>query len=259
MEIDWFTLAAQIVNFAVLVFLLKHFLYGRIVEAMEERQRRISDSLDDARRRKEDAEEEARKLESEREELAAHRERMMRRAEEEASRRREDLYDEARRDVTGQKDQWLDRLRRHKERFHQELKKRAGEEIFTALRESLRDLADQELEERIIDTFLDRLAGMAEEERRHLTDALSHEPDSIRVESGFPLPEKDRARIRKALEEAAGKHLDEGSLEFRHDTPAMYGIELRMNGFRLSWNLERFMEAMKSRLDRFLEKKSARQ
>ena len=31
MLIDWFTVVAQIVNFLVLVALLKHFLYGRLV------------------------------------------------------------------------------------------------------------------------------------------------------------------------------------------------------------------------------------
>ena len=38
MHIDWFVLFAQIVNFLVLVFLLKHFLYGRILDAMDARQ-----------------------------------------------------------------------------------------------------------------------------------------------------------------------------------------------------------------------------
>ena len=38
MQIDWFTLLAQIVNFLLLVWLLKHFLYGRVVRAMDERE-----------------------------------------------------------------------------------------------------------------------------------------------------------------------------------------------------------------------------
>ena len=41
MHIDWFVFFAQIVNFLLLVFLLKKFLYGRIVKAMDERERKV--------------------------------------------------------------------------------------------------------------------------------------------------------------------------------------------------------------------------
>ncbi len=37
MLIDWFTIIAQIINFLVLVALLKYFLYGRILQAMDRR------------------------------------------------------------------------------------------------------------------------------------------------------------------------------------------------------------------------------
>ena len=40
--IDWFTVAAQIVNFLILVALLKYFLYGRIVDAMDRREQSIA-------------------------------------------------------------------------------------------------------------------------------------------------------------------------------------------------------------------------
>jgi F-type H+-transporting ATPase subunit b len=45
MLIDWFTVAAQIVNFLVLVALLKHFLWGRLVRAIDEREKRIAGRL----------------------------------------------------------------------------------------------------------------------------------------------------------------------------------------------------------------------
>ena len=48
MHIDWFVFAAQIVNFFILVALLKFFLYDRIVKAMDARQARIASRLDAA-------------------------------------------------------------------------------------------------------------------------------------------------------------------------------------------------------------------
>ena len=37
MQIDWFTFSAQIINFLVLVWLLKKFLYKPVLAAMEKR------------------------------------------------------------------------------------------------------------------------------------------------------------------------------------------------------------------------------
>jgi hypothetical protein len=38
--INWFTVIAQIVNFLILVVLLKYLLYDRIIKAMDERRQR---------------------------------------------------------------------------------------------------------------------------------------------------------------------------------------------------------------------------
>ncbi|MFO1424323.1 MAG: hypothetical protein U1F70_11865 [Candidatus Competibacteraceae bacterium] len=45
MKLDWFTVAAQISNFLLLLWLLKRFLYRPILAAMAARQQRIADAL----------------------------------------------------------------------------------------------------------------------------------------------------------------------------------------------------------------------
>ena len=48
MAIDWFTVGAQVINFLVLVYLLKRFLYGPIIRAMDRREQAIIARLGDA-------------------------------------------------------------------------------------------------------------------------------------------------------------------------------------------------------------------
>ena len=45
MLIDWFTVAAQAVNFLILVWLLKRFLYKPVLAAIDEREKRIATQL----------------------------------------------------------------------------------------------------------------------------------------------------------------------------------------------------------------------
>ena len=59
MLINWFTVVAQIVNFLILVFLLKYFLYDRVIRAMDQREQRIQQRLQEAEEKKQEAEQEA--------------------------------------------------------------------------------------------------------------------------------------------------------------------------------------------------------
>jgi F-type H+-transporting ATPase subunit b len=46
--VQWILLAAQVVNFLILLFLLKKFLYGPLLKALEVRRKKIADSLKQA-------------------------------------------------------------------------------------------------------------------------------------------------------------------------------------------------------------------
>ena len=48
MLIDWFTVIAQLINFVILLLLLKRFLYGPILKAVDAREKRIADQIKDA-------------------------------------------------------------------------------------------------------------------------------------------------------------------------------------------------------------------
>ena len=52
MIIDWFTVGAQALNFLILVWLMKRFLYKPILHAIDERERRIAVALADANAKK---------------------------------------------------------------------------------------------------------------------------------------------------------------------------------------------------------------
>ena len=69
MLIDWFTVVAQIVNFLILVGLLKYFLYGRIIRAMDQREERIAARLAEAQQREQEAKEERQHYQARKEEL----------------------------------------------------------------------------------------------------------------------------------------------------------------------------------------------
>ena len=58
MLIDWFTVGAQALNFIILVWLLKRFLYKPILNAVDAREKRIAAELADANAKKAEAQKE---------------------------------------------------------------------------------------------------------------------------------------------------------------------------------------------------------
>ena len=58
MLIDWFTVGAQALNFIILVWLLKRFLYKPILNAIDAREKRIAGALADANQKKVEAQKE---------------------------------------------------------------------------------------------------------------------------------------------------------------------------------------------------------
>ncbi|HUX36965.1 MAG TPA: hypothetical protein VMV44_03615, partial [Rectinemataceae bacterium] len=56
MELDPFTLVAQVLNFLILAWFLKRFLFDRVGRAMDERARRASRTLSEAEAARRDAE-----------------------------------------------------------------------------------------------------------------------------------------------------------------------------------------------------------
>src|SRR4249919_3833463 len=96
MLIDWFTVVAQVVNFLILVWLLKRFLYGPILNAIDAREKRIATELADAEAKKTEAQKERDKFEHKNEVFDQQRAALLSQAMDEAKGERQRRLDTAR-------------------------------------------------------------------------------------------------------------------------------------------------------------------
>ena len=90
MLIDWFTVGAQALNFIILVWLLKRFLYKPILDAIDAREKRIAAELADADAKKAEAKKERDEFQHKNEEFDEQRAALLRKATE---RRRPNVSD----------------------------------------------------------------------------------------------------------------------------------------------------------------------
>jgi F-type H+-transporting ATPase subunit b len=242
MLIDWFTVVAQIINFLILVALLKHFLYGRVINAMDQREARIASRLEDAEKKKSEAEAEAAAYIRKGQEFDLQREEMFSQAKEEAENFRKDLVQKAREEVDGTQARWHETIQKRKIAFLKDLGERATKEVFAVTRQALRDLADKDLEQQMVDVFVRRIRELDEKER-HLISESIESSGKILVTSAFTIPNEGQAKIFQAIKE----HINGGGhVDYQISPDVISGVELRTVGHKIAWSLDNYLASLET-------------
>lgn len=253
MHIDWFVFFAQIVNFLILVYLLKRFLFGRIIAAMDSREARIAATLADAERMKQEAQQ---ALAAAHEQTRLWNERyegMVRQAAEEVDAQRKDLLSKARADVDEHRRRWEETIDRERDAFLQRLREETGKQICLAARKALQDLADVELERRIVDVFVRRLGELGEQEKAGLRESLAGMKGRVIVQSAFILAPELRTEIEGALR-LHGANGD--AITFETQPTVISGIELRTPGYKLAWSVDEYLESLEESISSALQEET---
>lgn len=252
MLIDWFTVLAQIVNFLILLVLLRRFLYRPILNAMEERQHKITMRLREAEQREKEAANQMEEYRKKTTALEKEREQMLQDARDEADAQRKELLASARAEVEQTQARWHLALQQEKEAFVRMLYQRAGSQTAAIARQALADLANAELERQIIHVFIERIQKLDRAEREGLAESLRKPGEEITVRSAFEIPSELRQKIREAINHQLA---DTNGLRFVTDSQVLCGIELKTQGRKISWSLESYLESLEASLSEALQEK----
>jgi F-type H+-transporting ATPase subunit b len=245
MLIDWFTVVAQIVNFLVLVALMKRFLYGPLVRAIDAREKGIETSLataEEKNRLAANSMAEAKALQSD---LEQKRDQILAAAREDADRRRGEMLQKARDSVKELETRWRDEMERERAVFLAEIRSRAASEILAITRRALADLAGADVERCAIQTFLARLRNLKPEALQSLCAG------ELTVATPAELPADTQREIARAIDDRLG-----GPVPLRFESvPAMaWGIELRGGGQRIGWTPDSYLDTLEANLNEALDR-----
>ena len=172
MLIDWFTVGAQVLNFLILVWLMKHFLYQPILDAIDTREQRIATELANAAAKDTQAQQERDEFQRKNAEFDRERGALLKQATDEAQAERERLLDEARKAAAVLHAKRQETLNNEMQHLHQDLRRRTQQEVFAITRKALTDLAGTSLEERMVEVFAGRLRDLDETAKERLISAL---------------------------------------------------------------------------------------
>lgn len=252
MLIDWFTVAAQTLNFLVLVWLLKRFLYKPVLDAIDARERGVAATLAEAAEKLALAEQARAELEQKNRQFDDDRVELLSQATAEAKTQRERLLTQARTAADVLRQQQQQALETQLQDLGEHITGRTRNEVFAIVRKTLGDLAETTLEERMAVTFMSRLGGLPSDAKNELIAALKADGGPVTVRSAFALTSPQRAAIQKALEECLGSVI---ALQFEVQPALVSGIEFSANGYKLAWTIDDYLATMEASVAAALRRK----
>ncbi len=252
MLIDWFTVLAQVVNFLILMWLLKRFLYLPILNAIDAREKKIAKELADADTKKVEAQKELDEFQHKNAEFEQQRVALMNKATEEAKTERLHLLDKARQAADTLSVKRQESLRIDAHNLNQAISRRIRQEVFAIARKVLTDLAATSLEERLADVFIRRLQDMDEQAKADLGKALKAASEPALVRSAFDLPVAQCTVIQKAINQIFSAQIN---IRFETEPELISGIELTSNGQKVAWSIVDYLASLEKIVDDLLQEK----
>lgn len=250
MSIDWFTVLAQAINFLVLVWLLKRFLYRPILEAIDAREARIAKTLSAAADKEKQAQQERDLFLHKNNQLSLQSEKLLQTATKAANAETQRLLEKARQVAADLCLQQQATFQKQQQNLTAELRQKTQQEVFAITRQTLNELADISLEEQILSVFLARLRELDENSKNIFLAAIATNKKPAQVRTTFALPPDMQKRLSAALNETFSTDL---AIDFATSPEIVSGIELNINGQKLAWSISQYINSLEQHFRQIIE------
>ncbi len=234
MELNWSTFALEILNFLVLMYLLKRFFYQPVMNVIDQRQRRIKQQLSTAEQRERDA----RALEEryqhrldewEEEKQQAHQELMQ-----DLRREREQTLEAIQQDIDKARQQAATLAERQQQDQIIQTQQTAYDQASYFAARLLSRLASPALEANIIELVQDDLRQLLPAQQQNLIKASENSTHPVEIITAFPLGTEQQRQLQIIL----GEHLATNpQVMFRQSSELMAGIRIGIGARRLEASL----------------------
>lgn len=247
MNIDWFTLSAQVVNFLILLALLKHFLFGPLSDVMKKREQTVTSRLEEAHQKLIEAENKDELYRQKLTELEGRKEEIMSEMRKDAEQYKNELLQQAREEVQQIRTKWEESIEHEKQTFYGELHRQTSANIVELLNRIIMDLSNSTLEEQALTKLLTKLEQMDDKEKkRAIQAALDYGDGQLTVTSSFPLSESQKKKMRNKLREIFSMEI---SCRFEVSALLGFGIEMRTDSWKVGWNAQLYLDELKKKVD----------
>jgi F-type H+-transporting ATPase subunit b len=250
MLIDWFTVAAQVVNFVVLVWLMKRFLYQPILQAIAAREQLIATQLATAAEQKSAAAAERADFAQKNKLFEEQCANLLEQATAEVESERQRLLVSARQAADALSNKRQTALHLAASNLNQAIAQQVQQEVFAIAAKTLADLTDSSLEERLVAVFITQLQQLETPARERLVAACTQSSEPALLRSARAMPAAQQAALQAALDACCGEPIN---LQFVTDATLIAGLQLSCAGQCFAWSIVDYLQALQQGVDALLQ------
>lgn len=250
MSIDWITVAAQIANFLVLVWLLKRFLYRPILDGIDAREAEITSRMNDAVEAKGQAEATEADYHERVRALNVSQSEMSETIRKSAESQRDTLLAEARASMERDQTKWQAHLDDEGRKYTTRLHKAGAGALLSLTRKALTDLADETLEDRMAHHLIGQLKPMADDLKAAAGNAI-----------GAVVTSRDALTpsTQQGLTIEVTALFPNAAVSFETDATQAPGLVMRIGGAQLAWTVESYIDGLEASMEDRLAQSPNRQ
>jgi len=241
-ELSWSTFVLEIINFLVLVWILKHFLYKPVLDVIARRRASIEKTLEDARAHHEEADKLQQQYEGRLAEWEQERQQARNTLAEEIEAERTDKLTKLQTELEQQREKArVAEARRQSDAMRkiEETALQQGAQFATRLFEQT---AGPDTEARLIEFVLDELKQLSDERIDTLRNRFEKVPETIMVTTAYPVSNEQR----QALENVLGMITNtEIPLKFEQNKALLAGVQITIGAWVLGANLQDELEGFR--------------
>ena len=241
MELNWTTFLLEILNFLVLVWLLRRLFYRPVKEMIEKRRRSIEDQLENSRAIQEKAENLQKQYESRLQDWEKERQAARSQLENEIEEERQKLLAQLQDELAAERKK-REVLAEHKIREQTEQSElRALELGARFVAGVLKDIRSAEMESRLIDLLLNQIEALPREKMNGLGVMVENsQPQTAQVVSAYPLSDRRRQELQDCLHSLLPVPL---SCSFSEDSELLAGLRITVGPWVIHANLRDELQA----------------
>lgn len=234
MELSWSTLLLEILNFLILVWLLKRFFYQPVLRAIHKRQARLEATREEAEQLRQEAEAMHSRYQARLDEWEAEKRQAREALQAELRAERERLTQALMHNLEEEQHKAQVLAAREQRERERHLQREALAEAGRFVSRLLQRVAGPDVEQRLIGILLDELPALPAERVEALKAAMADTDQPLHLTSVWPLEAELRQAVRDALEDLLGRKVQ---VEFAQDPELLAGLRITVGPWVLQANL----------------------
>ncbi|MDW7671751.1 MAG: hypothetical protein SCK57_08370 [Bacillota bacterium] len=251
MNINWFEIIAQMINFFILLFLLYKVFYKPVNKAMDDRQQRIRDNQKKAEEKMKKADALIETYNHNLAELEKEKDQQVEMAKQQAQEKKEELMAAYKEEAAQKRSDYIKEVDEEQERFIHDLRAALGHNAVKIAEHILGAFSEAKLSEKVFESFVKKVEEIDEET---LKEDMESKDERIILLSSEKLSEEQKETLEKVIKEKVGTYKE---IAYEVDDALIQGYELKLETLTVHTNVRKYLEEAEKNIQEIIRKRTA--